>query len=167
MTDTTTELEPSHVFENRVRARLEEATQAATDAAAAEEIASAEVTQLRGDFKIGRIPRGPWDAASKRLSKLQNARADADAALRAVERDIARQREARHAAEVLVQRAERQAYAATRAASLARARELFDRIAEALLEIDSLEALPPLTRWANDHARAIDSLARLRRNLTS
>jgi hypothetical protein len=132
MTDTTMDLVPSHVFEQRVKARLDGA-QAAVDAAAAmERDAFSEVDRLRGELGLNRATRGELHAGQTRLARCQEATAVAEATVRAVEREIERERDERdRAAARLAQ--ERDAAARARdAAAVAEFRSATETFARAL-----------------------------------
>ena len=163
MTTTAAEIEPGYAFEARVKAALEEASKAAAAAAEAERAAYSDVDRLRGDHALGLIQRGQLLVGQRRLSAAQEASATAASVLRATERDIARQREARHALEVAAARQERQEREALKAASRERAAELWQRVFADLAEIDQLPGLPPLSSAGRAFDQAMGSLTQLRR----
>lgn len=117
MTTTEHEIEPAYVAEQRWRERLEEATRAASDAADAERDQFQEVDRLRGDLGLGLAQRGDLLRAQRRLSRCQTATGDAESLQRAVTRDTAREREARHSVDVAAARQERRALEAQKALS--------------------------------------------------
>jgi hypothetical protein len=163
-TDTTdTDREPAYAFENRVRARLEEASQASAAAAAAERSAFDEVDRLRGDHALGLVERGRLLKGQRELARKQGEAADAAAAVRAVERSVAREREARDAVERAIANRERQSREQERAASRVRAQELWTQIFSHLDEIDRLPGLPRLSSAGRAYDAAVGGLDQLRR----
>jgi hypothetical protein len=156
-------LEPSHVFEARIATRLQEATDAAATAAAAEQAASDLVTTKRGDHALGLIDKGRLLVAQRSLAKLQEARATADAKVKAVERWVARERAARHEIEMVVARRERVDREAVKAASQVEARRLWAEIWSNIDKLDTLEGLPPLKSAGASYDRAMATLSNLYR----
>jgi hypothetical protein len=133
MTDTTM-VEARHAFERRAQARLDDARAAVEAAAAAERAAFDEVDRLRGDVGLGRVGRGELHGAQTRLARCQENTATAEATVRAVQREVERERDERDRA---VARAaqEREAEARARdAAAVAEFRSATETFARALEE---------------------------------
>jgi hypothetical protein len=112
MTDTTM-VEARHEFERRAQARLDEARAAVEAAAAAERAAFDEVDRLRGEVGLGRATKGELHSAKTRLAKCQEVTATAEATVRAIEREVERERDERDRVARLAAR-ERDAEAAAR-----------------------------------------------------
>jgi hypothetical protein len=137
--------EPDHVFERRVRGRVDEVRADAERTAAAEKAAFDEVDRLRGEVAIGQADGRALLRAQKALAAAQEAAANADAAVRAIERWENTEREARDEA---IRGRSREVYLEAQAARRAiEARTVeaiwnFVTVIDALdLEVDSLNQL--------------------------
>lgn len=171
----TTDLsEPSHLFEARLKAELDEANDLLAGAEASEQAASAEVDRVRGEHALGRASRGDVLRAQKVLARSQEEAATASARIRALDRDALRARTQRWEAEKDQERQIKAEVRAERAAIGARIRDSLRAFQAELEEIeDQVRAhnkssrspfLGPLygpSNYAGDYGRLTDALARL------
>ena len=124
---------PADEFEREARNRLENAQRAARAAADAETIASAAVDEERIRLAGGLGSRSAVTLAQRELAKRQEAGAQAEAAIKAVEREAGAAREARHAAAREQQRA-------SEAAAMAEGEIIRDDAADFVADVRTLLA---------------------------
>lgn len=162
MTDNTTVVdERDDQAEARWAARLKAAEAAVVEAQAAETEAFAAVDRARAERGLGLASASVVIKAQRRLAAAQEASATAEAVVRRAVHDTQQERDQRDRARTAAARAERQAYAGQRAASLIRARELFGLITGALEAINDLPSVPTLRTYRGDWERLQDALNRL------